>query len=66
MDPFALLPLAVLAFFLIVAIFQWLWNSTMPQVFKLGEINFWQALRMLLISGFIFGSSQLPSFQFEM
>lgn len=35
------------------AIFQWLWNITMPEVFNLKEITFWQAFRLLLIAGFL-------------
>ena len=39
---------------LVIALFQWLWNITMPQVFNLNTITFWQAFRLLLISGFLF------------
>lgn len=35
------------------AIFQWLWNTTMPEVFGLGEIRYWPAFRLLLIAGFL-------------
>ena len=38
---------------LATAIFQWLWNITMPQVFNLREISFWLAFRLLLIAGFL-------------
>lgn len=41
----------VLAF--VTAIFQWLWNMTMPEVFGLREISFWQAFRLLIIAGFL-------------
>ena len=34
-------------------LFQWLWNTTMPQIFKLPEITFWVAFRLLLIAGFL-------------
>ena len=37
-----------------VALFKWLWNSTMPQVFDLKEITFWQAFRLILIASFLF------------
>ena len=40
---------------IITAIFQWLWNITIPGIFKLREISFWEAFRLLLISGFLFG-----------
>ncbi|OPL11043.1 MAG: hypothetical protein AVO34_02790 [Firmicutes bacterium ML8_F2] len=55
---FILLPILVVAlFFLVSVILQWLWNITMPQVFALREINFWQAFRLLLIAGILFGAS---------
>ncbi|HEX8551915.1 MAG TPA: hypothetical protein VF681_10215 [Abditibacteriaceae bacterium] len=38
---------------IITAIFHWLWNITMPQVFGLKEITFWIAMRLLLIAGFL-------------
>ena len=41
---------------LLIALFQWLWNITMPQVFKLTTITFWQAFRLLLIAAFLFGA----------
>lgn len=48
---FLLLLLVLLA----TAIFQWLWNITMPEVFGLGRIRFWVAFRLLLIAGFLAG-----------
>lgn len=56
--PFLLL-LAVGIFFVITALLQWLWNITMPDVFNLKEINFWQAFRLLLIAGMLFGGSAI-------
>jgi succinate dehydrogenase hydrophobic anchor subunit len=41
---------------LVVALFQWLWNITMPQVFNLNTVTFWQAFRLLLISSLLFRS----------
>jgi hypothetical protein len=35
------------------AIFQWLWNITMPEAFGLRYIRFWVAFRLLLIAGFL-------------
>ncbi len=42
--------LLVLAFLL-----HWLWNITMPEVFGLKEITYWQAFRLLIIAGLLFG-----------
>ena len=53
------IPIIVAIFFVVVVIFQLLWNSTMPAVFGLKEIRFWQAFRLLLIAGFIFGWGSL-------
>jgi hypothetical protein len=33
----------------------------MPQVFDLRTITYWQAFRILIISGFLFGGSHFPS-----
>ena len=35
------------------AIFQWLWNITMPEAFGLRQIRFWVAFRLLLIGAFL-------------
>ena len=40
-----------------IAIFQYLWNTTIPGIFKLREISFWEAFRLLLISAFLFGGA---------
>lgn len=49
---------ALLLIPLAIAIFQWLWNITMPQVFSLATITFWQAFRLLLIAAFLFGTGR--------
>jgi len=36
---------------------MWLWNWLMPDIFRLTTITLWQALGLLLLSGFLFGSS---------
>jgi|GraSoiStandDraft_4_1057263.scaffolds.fasta_scaffold3736990_1 hypothetical protein len=38
---------------LVTAIFQWLWNITMPQAFGLRPIAYWVAFRLLIIAGFL-------------
>ena len=35
------------------ALFQLLWNLTMPQVFGLRQIGFWIAFRLLLMAGIL-------------
>ena len=51
--------LVVLAIFVVPVIFQFLWNITMPEVFGLKTISYWQAFRLLLLAGLIFGVGSL-------
>ncbi len=51
--------LALFSIWLFIALFQYLWNCTIPDIFKLPEISFWEAFRLLLISAFLFGGSFL-------
>ncbi|MFN7139866.1 MAG: hypothetical protein ACK4UN_11065 [Limisphaerales bacterium] len=51
------IPLFIVVFVVTVLVFQLLWNTTMPQVFKLPQITFWQGLRLLLLAGILFGGS---------
>jgi hypothetical protein len=52
--------LLILFVLLATAIFQWLWNITMPEVFGLARIRFWIAFRLLLIAGFLAGGQFIP------
>lgn len=54
-----LVPLVIGLFFLLTALLQWLWNLTMPQVFNLKVIGFWQAFRLLLIAAILFGGPNI-------
>jgi hypothetical protein len=36
-----------------VAVFQWLWNATMPDVFGLKTLHYWQAFRLLLLASLL-------------
>lgn len=40
---------------LISAILRYLWNITMPEVFGLKNITYWQAFRIILICAILFG-----------
>ena len=40
---------------IITLIFRWLWNTTMPDVFGVKSLDFWQALKIMLISTILFG-----------
>ena len=45
----------VLLLFLIPVLLRWFWNTTMPEVFGLKQINFWQAFRLFIIAFMLFG-----------
>lgn len=47
--------LGIILLFLTAWLLQFLWNITMPDVFNLKPITFWQAFRLILISGILFG-----------
>jgi hypothetical protein len=38
-----------------ITIFMILWNTTVPQVFGLKIVTFWQSFRLLLLSSMLFG-----------
>lgn len=40
---------------IVTLIFRWLWNTTVPDVFGLKTLTFWQAFRILLLSAILFG-----------
>jgi hypothetical protein len=45
----------LVAIAVLVVIFRWLWNTTMPEVFGIRTLSFWQAVRILLLAGILFG-----------
>ena len=49
------LAVGVLVIAIITLIFRWLWNTTMPDVFGVKSLTFWQALKIMLISTMLFG-----------
>lgn len=36
-------------------ILKYLWNMTLPGIFKLPEITYWEAFRLILIAWILFG-----------
>ena len=40
---------------LVTLLFRWLWNMTIPEVFGLKALTFWQAFRILLLASILFG-----------
>jgi hypothetical protein len=53
MSPILIALAVIFLVLLATAIFQWLWNITMPEAFGLRQIGFWVAFRLLLIAGFL-------------
>jgi hypothetical protein len=51
---------AIAFFFLVVWLLKWLWNITMPALFQLKQVTYWQAFRLMIIAAILFGGrSQL-------
>ncbi len=46
--------LGTAAFIGFTFVLMWLWNWLMPDIFSLGEITFWQAAGLLLLSKILF------------
>ena len=53
MNAFFMRVLFVLLVFFAVAVFQWLWNITMPEAFGLKQMRSWVAFRLLVIASFL-------------
>ena len=53
MNAVFMLVLFVLLVFFAVAVFQLLWNTTMPETFGPKPIRYWVAFRLLVIASFL-------------
>ena len=58
--------LVIIGVFLVPLIFQLLWNITVPEIFGLKRIRYWQAVRLLLIASMIFGAGSFVHFNFNL
>jgi hypothetical protein len=54
--------LAVAFVFVAAGVLLWLWNITLPDVLGLKTVRYWQAFRLLMIAGLLFGSGNLIRF----
>ncbi len=43
---------------LLTLLLKWLWNITMPDIFKINKVKYWQAFRLLLIASILFSGIQ--------
>jgi uncharacterized membrane protein len=65
MEPLVLVGFAIIVVFFVPLFFQFLWNITVPEIFGLGTIRYWQAFRLLLLASMIFGAGGLLHFNFN-
>lgn len=54
-----LLAIGIMLVFVSTALLQWLWNETMPELFRAPTVTFWQAFRLLLMAGILIGGPGL-------
>jgi hypothetical protein len=63
MDPVAtalvFVGLVLLGFILFVLVFRWVWNRTVPAVFGLRQITFWQAVGILFLAAVLTGGHRV-------
>jgi hypothetical protein len=60
-----LVSLAIMIVFFVPTVFQFLWNITVPELFGLRTIRYWQAFRLLLMASMIFGAGGFLHFNFN-
>lgn len=53
------LAVALVIVAILVVIFRWLWNSTLPDVFGVREVTFWQAFKIMLLASILFGGHRV-------
>jgi hypothetical protein len=65
MDPtmttVAAVAIVLVSFIVFVLVFRWIWNRTMPAVFGLKQITFWQALGILILASILTGGHRVIS-----
>lgn len=65
MDPITTTLVAVgivlVSFVVFVLVFRWIWNRTVPAVFGLREITFWQAVGILILASILTGGHRIVS-----
>ena len=53
------LVIALVLIIIFTFIFRWLWNSTLPEVFGVKTLTLWQALKILILAGILFGGHRV-------
>ena len=52
---------ALIGLVVFVLVFRWIWNRTVPAVFGLKEITFWQAVGILILASILTGGHRVVS-----
>ena len=53
--------IVVVSLVIFVLVFRWIWNHTIPAVFGLKEITFWQAVGILILASILTGGHRVVS-----
>ena len=65
MDPImttaVVVAIVAVSFVVFVFVFRWIWNRTVPAVFGLREITFWQAVGILILASILTGGHRVIS-----
>lgn len=48
--------------FIFGALLMWLWNITIPNIFGIRQISFWEAFRLIIIAAILFGGIRFLPF----
>jgi succinate dehydrogenase hydrophobic anchor subunit len=51
--------IVVVSLVVFVLVFRWIWNHTVPAVFGLREITFWQAVGILILASILTGGHRV-------
>ncbi|MEA3277487.1 MAG: hypothetical protein U9Q81_19825 [Pseudomonadota bacterium] len=51
--------IALVLIAVLVVVFRWLWNTTMPDVFGVKQLTFGQSLKILILAGILFGGHRV-------
>ena len=52
---FGTLVTTIFIYIFLCGLFYWLWNSTLPELFSFPRVNFWQAIKVILLATLLFG-----------
>ena len=53
--------IVIVSLVVFVLVFRWIWNHTVPAVFGLKEITFWQAVGILILASILTGGHRVIS-----